>query len=531
MQEQKIKKITRNGNERESKLASRLSEYVEDALSSSASRITESYASSAESTNWDDLEDERKAARENLVFHRRPIMTSWYCACITARFFKTTTIDVANHWATRQLVLPTLLLVITDRFTIESQPVTAAIFSLRFFTWWFGLGVLSSVGLGSGLHSGLLFLFPHILKVVQCATADKGCGTNFDSGIDIWYFVDPPNFECPGDTAVDGNAGQVGIFLLFLKVLPECFIWGAGTAAGEIPPYWVSYLAASSGKVSDEMLEIQELENGGEVAWWDYFTLMKRWMIRYLKTHGFMGVFIMSAWPNAAFDLCGICCGHFMMPFWTFFSATLAGKAGVKALMQDLFFVTIFSPGYVDFIMGIIESCGLSGVCLWFGAEPCHRIVKEQMEKIVLKFENPAAFMIKEGKFGVKDAFMSESGGDGFTCERLFSKLKEQNAAEQDFTQDWLCKSLESATKLQFLTESDEKVYAATPDLFKGEHMLKTLFGYLVMLVIFFFVYTTIEQFAQIYAAELDEAELQNMKSMKKKAKSEARAGPDDEDN
>ena len=31
--------------------------------------------------------------------------------------------------------------------------------------WWVGLGVLSSIGLGTGMHTGLLFLFPHILKV------------------------------------------------------------------------------------------------------------------------------------------------------------------------------------------------------------------------------------------------------------------------------------------------------------------------------------------------------------------------------
>jgi hypothetical protein len=35
----------------------------------------------------------------------------------------------------------------------------------EFVIWWVGLGVLSSVGLGTGMHSGLLFLFPHIFKV------------------------------------------------------------------------------------------------------------------------------------------------------------------------------------------------------------------------------------------------------------------------------------------------------------------------------------------------------------------------------
>ena len=36
---------------------------------------------------------------------------------------------------------------------------------IQYAVWWVGLGVLSSVGLGSGMHSGVLFLFPHILKV------------------------------------------------------------------------------------------------------------------------------------------------------------------------------------------------------------------------------------------------------------------------------------------------------------------------------------------------------------------------------
>ena len=48
------------------------------------------------------------------------------------------------------------------------------------------------------------------------------------------------------------------------------------------------------------------------------------------RRHGFWGIFLLAAWPNALFDLCGICCGHFLMPFWQFFGATLAGKAIVK---------------------------------------------------------------------------------------------------------------------------------------------------------------------------------------------------------
>lgn len=48
------------------------------------------------------------------------------------------------------------------------------------------------------------------------------------------------------------------------------------------------------------------------------------------QAHGFWGILLLAAYPNAAFDLCGICCGHFLMPFWEFFGATLIGKGGIK---------------------------------------------------------------------------------------------------------------------------------------------------------------------------------------------------------
>lgn len=37
---------------------------------------------------------------------------------------------------------------------------------IREAAWWITLGVLSSVGFGTGLHSGLMFLFPHVMNVV-----------------------------------------------------------------------------------------------------------------------------------------------------------------------------------------------------------------------------------------------------------------------------------------------------------------------------------------------------------------------------
>ena len=57
-------------------------------------------------------------------------------------------------------------------------------------------------------------------------------------------------------------------------------------------------------------------------------------MIRVLQRRGFWGLVAMASWPNAAFDLCGICCGQFGMPFVTFLSATALGKGFIKAPMQ-----------------------------------------------------------------------------------------------------------------------------------------------------------------------------------------------------
>jgi hypothetical protein len=36
---------------------------------------------------------------------------------------------------------------------------------LAFACWWLALGVASSIGFGAGLHTGLLFLVPHVAKV------------------------------------------------------------------------------------------------------------------------------------------------------------------------------------------------------------------------------------------------------------------------------------------------------------------------------------------------------------------------------
>jgi len=203
--------------------------------------------------------------------------------------------------------------------------------------WWFGLGVLSSVGLGTGMHSGLLFLFPHIF--LSCRAADACGNSNFWTyPTNIFYGPRDRVFTCIGDAEPE----PVSLWIRFLKIMPWCIIWGGGTALGEVPPYLLAYAAAKEGKKTDELEATSS---------WDVLNRMMQWMLEKIQRYGFWAILLLSAWPNAAFDLCGMACGQFMMPFWTFFGATFIGKALIKVNGQAYFFVLLFSGDNIEVLL------------------------------------------------------------------------------------------------------------------------------------------------------------------------------------
>lgn len=216
--------------------------------------------------------------------------------------------------------------------------------------FWLGLGILSSVGLGTGMHSGILFLFPHVYQTVFAA---KGCGhLNFWTyPVNFFYGPRERTFHCISTSQGAGSHNAYGddvpttfymVWTLLLKVLPWCILWGAGTAIGEIPPYAMSYASAKQG------LKNEELEERSSS---DVVNKMKDWTVAQIAKYGFWAVLALAAWPNAAFDLCGLACGSFMMPFWTFFGAVFIGKALIKVNMQAVFFVILFSTDVIEAIM------------------------------------------------------------------------------------------------------------------------------------------------------------------------------------
>lgn len=65
--------------------------------------------------------------------------------------------------------------------------------------------------------------------------------------------------------------------------------------------------------------------------------------------------------PNPLFDLAGITCGHFLVPFWTFFGATLLGKAVIKMHLQKVFVIIAFSESLVE------KGVEVLGMIPWMG--------------------------------------------------------------------------------------------------------------------------------------------------------------------
>jgi len=308
------------------------------------------------------------------------------------------------------LTAPTLLLLVPllavyaslKSLGVSDDSMRELEYTGEFVLWWVGLGVLSSIGFGSGMHSGLLFLFPHVLKI--CLAAERCGNLDFDVRADMWWRSD--GFHC---SPTRGWMEDVGYWQVFLQALPAGILWGIGTAIGEIPPYLLSYQAAKAAQTSKDAadggrrdggrntgnLQYRELEaersklvaafraaHGVSKAVQSIHILinsMKMWMLHFIEKRGFWGIFLLSAYPNAAFDLCGICCGHFLMPFSEFFGATLLGKGLVKTAGQTAFFVALFRKHSRESILAWLESAGL-------GASIMH-VVRRKIDESIASFQ------------------------------------------------------------------------------------------------------------------------------------------------
>lgn len=219
----------------------------------------------------------------------------------------------------------------------HQQYVHLIISTLVWWGWWIILGVCSSVGLGTGLHTFLLYLGPHIASVTLAAYE---CGA--------LNFPEPPypnEIICPTD--IDPNS-TVTIWKIMAKVRVESMMWGFGTALGELPPYFMARASRLSGQ-----------GGGGEApdAPDDSTTTgrAKIMVLKLVQRVGFMGILACASIPNPLFDLAGITCGHFLVPFWTFFGATVLGKAVIKMHIQKIFVIVAFNETLVGQVLTWVQ--------------------------------------------------------------------------------------------------------------------------------------------------------------------------------
>ena len=147
------------------------------------------------------------------------------------------------------------------------------------------LGVASSIGLGTGLHTFVLYLGPHIAKVTMAANE---CTYFPDMHPNKWEFKD--FLPCTSPVLDDGMS--VSFWIILLNVLVETFMWGLGTAIGELPPYFMAKAAAEAGKTNEEIEELRNLEGSQAVG---IMEKLKAFLYQHLKKHGFITVLLCAS--------------------------------------------------------------------------------------------------------------------------------------------------------------------------------------------------------------------------------------------
>ncbi|XP_055386775.1 vacuole membrane protein 1 isoform X3 [Condylostylus longicornis] len=326
--------------------------------------------------------EKEREEREKIVLWRRPFQTVKYSTLECTTLIQIYGKKLLEH----RLVLLGVLVLIALLGILYNVPGRhqLVIESIRSQSWfilyWVGLGVLSSVGLGTGLHTFLLYLGPHIASVTLAAYECNALN-----------FPKPPypdEIICPDvpDQSITPN-----LWNIMAKVRFEAFLWGAGTALGELPPYFMAKAARLSGIDPDDdddlkkFEELQKKQKSGDLSALDK---AKLFMEKVVEKVGFLGILACASIPNPLFDLAGITCGHFLVPFWTFFGATLLGKAVIKMHIQKIFVIIAFNESLIERAVDLIALVPIFGRRL---QEPFKAFLENQKTRLHRQKSHPTS--------------------------------------------------------------------------------------------------------------------------------------------
>ena len=119
------------------------------------------------------------------------------------------------------------------------------------------------------------------------------------------------------------------IYKTYFACLRVVLVWGVGTALGEAPPYFIAYTYDISNK--KEASKLYKMFGDNEQRIRGYIDKT----VYYLKKHSFTTILLLSAWPNALFDLCGVSAGLVKLSFAQFIIPTIIGKAFIKNVLGN----------------------------------------------------------------------------------------------------------------------------------------------------------------------------------------------------
>jgi len=334
--------------------------------------MEEENSKNAHQLSHDELKKLRHIEREkrkNIVLWKKPITTLGYFLLESFELLKEEKKNILKHRKTCSIIVLFTFAIILA-YTLEGHHQTYINVFKKDILWcayWVGLGILSSVGLGTGLHTFLLYLGPHIAKVTLAAWECNSLN-----------FPEPPypdDILCPSDD----TGSIVNMFTIMQKVRLEAVMWGAGTAIGELPPYFMARAARLSGNEDPDNEDLEELEELISSESTDIFTKAKKAVPKIVEKVGFFGILLFASIPNPLFDLAGITCGHCLVPFWTFFGATLIGKAIIKMHLQQSFVILCFSKSYVEKILSSLGKIPHVGEYI---KAPFEKAVQAQKDKL-----------------------------------------------------------------------------------------------------------------------------------------------------
>ena len=209
-----------------------------DTASKSPARTSSKQAAGAAGTaaSVAKREAELDAARAELGLFKTPLKVCTLFATATAEFLASNVLAFATSQLAYALVYPLIAAWLLTRKLFPEwyqSPdclgrsagfLYAPSLAVHESLWWLILGILSSIGLGTGLHSGLMFLWPFVMAVIlnveSCKSASFSATYNH-----------PCALGCDASTSSDGTDT---FFNTFMLLFPSIVLWGSGTAIGEL---------------------------------------------------------------------------------------------------------------------------------------------------------------------------------------------------------------------------------------------------------------------------------------------------------